>query len=114
MQTKQAYLLRLQQDKLTSAFHCSIEQSLVALVDDHSPIQVAPFQSVNQYLSGGNIGRHGDVVYVAETEQIHFIGFQRFGGQRIPEKEQEVLQKMKQYLRQEQYVKELFVTEKEE
>ena len=30
------------------------------------------------------------------------------------EKEQEVLQKMKQYLRQEQYVKELFVTEKEE
>lgn len=45
---------------------------------------------MNKSLSGGYIGGNGDVVHVAESEKICFVGLVRLGCERISEHEQKI------------------------
>ena len=58
-------------------------------MDDVSPIQVAPFQRVDQRLCRGDVGRYWNIVYIAQTQKMRrvLVGLLR---QRIPEKQQKV------------------------
>ena len=55
-------------------------------LEDISPIQVAALQTMNQNLSGGNVGSEWNVVHIAKTKQIHIAGFMWLRSQGIAEK----------------------------
>ena len=59
-------------------------------VDDIAPVQIAALQAMDEYLGCGDIGRDGDIVYVAQAQQIHFIGLMGLRADRVSEKEQQV------------------------
>ena len=59
-------------------------------VDDIAPVQIAALQAMDEYLGRGDIGRDGDIVYVAQAQQIHFIGLMGLRADRVSEEEQQV------------------------
>ena len=59
-------------------------------VDDIAPVQIAALQAMDEYLGCGDIGRDGDIVYVAQAQQIHFIGLMGLRADRVSEEEQQV------------------------
>lgn len=53
---------------------CNIKvKESITLVYDDSPVKVASFKAMNQYFGRRHVGRHGDIMDVAESEQVHFV-----------------------------------------
>ena len=59
-------------------------------MDDITPIQVAALQAVDEHLSGGNVGGHGDVVHIAQAQQGHLIGLAGLCIDGVAEEQQQV------------------------
>ena len=59
-------------------------------IQDGAPIQVAVFQTVDEHFGGGDVGGHRDVMYVAQAQQVHLVGFTGLGGDGVAEEEEHV------------------------
>ena len=55
-----------------------------------APVKVAALEGVDKGFGGGNIGRNGNVVYIAESEQVDVVRLVGFRVQRIAEEYQQV------------------------
>ena len=59
-------------------------------IDELSPVQSAALKSLYEDFGGGDVGRDGDVVHVAEPEEIEFVRFALLDRDRVAEEEQQV------------------------
>ena len=47
-------------------------------------------QAVDEDLGGGDVGGHGDVVHIADAQQVHLVGFTGLGSDGVAEEQQHV------------------------
>ena len=55
-----------------------------------TPVKVASFKGVYERLGSGDVRCHGDVVYIAQPQKIHFVRLMRLRSEGISEKEEQV------------------------
>ena len=59
-------------------------------IDDIAPVEVAPLQTVDEDFRRCNIGCHGNIAHVAQTEHVAFIRLVRLDRHRIAEEEKQI------------------------
>ena len=70
-----------------SLFALSYRGASVLGIEDGAPVQVAVLQTMDQHLGGGNVGGHRNVVYIADAQQVHLVGFGGLGADGVAEKQ---------------------------
>ena len=59
-------------------------------VNDVAPVKVAAVQRMDQRFCGRDVGRNRNIVHITQTEQVCFVWFVWFCGDRVTEEEQQV------------------------
>ena len=76
-------------EKITARIQEDADREIAAM-NARTDEQIAALQAMDEYLGRGDIGRDGDIVYVAQAQQIHFIGLMGLRADRVSEEEQQV------------------------
>ena len=59
-------------------------------INDLAPVKISSFKRMDKSLGSSDIGRNGNVMNIAESQQVHFIRLVGLGRKRISEKQEQV------------------------